>query len=524
MLKTQEEAAAFLIRAGFGGSFEDTESLVGTDQTDWIREQIRVPATTYLDKVLAVGTDRGTVLGNDPVAGVFWRSAFRGDDALRGRMVFALSQIFSVDHAKAGGWNAGAYYADRLSDHAFGNYRDLLEAITYSPAMGDWLTYVSNQKGNPRLGRTPDENYAREIMQLFSIGLVELNMDGTPKLDASGREIETYTNADVIGLAKVFTGLSFAGRWGRPRSDNSDRHEPLVAYPDRHSPLEKSFLGLTIPADTSAEASVSLALDHLVDHPNTPPFIARQLIQRFTASDPDPAYVERVARAFASGRYTAGNGAAFGAGRRGDLEATIAAILLDETVGKVTERSGKIREPALRFAHWGRAFSVSELNLGNELSLNDTRDPTRSLGQGPFRPPSVFGFYRPGYVAPNTESGDAGMTTPEFQSMNAGAVVGHMNFMYSFAIDRTANRSGQTPTFVPDYAALYEIADDAEALVDRLDLLMTGRRLSDAARTDIVAAVRAMPLDPNSRDRDAKDKVTVALSMIYGAPAFAVIH
>ncbi len=363
----------------------------------------------------------------------FWINAITGSDQVRQRMAFALSEIMVISNT--GGEfltdtpPAVAYYQDVLTTHALGNYRDLLEAVTYSPAMGYYLTYLANRKGDPVTGRVPDENYARELMQLFTIGLVELNMDGSSKTDINGNAIETYTNDDITGLARVFTGLAaqcndFDDRSFSCEEDEEEDTEvtnslisnpdflpymePMKMFESQHSPLEKSFLGATIPAGTNGIESITQALDIIFDHPNVPPFVSRQLIQRFVTSHPSPAYIERVATAFAAGSYTLPDGMVVGDGRRGDLQATLSAILFDDDARDMASLSddtfGKVREPIIRFANWARAYNVSTVTPEFMPLLWNTGSPNL-LGQQPYGAPSVFNFYRPGYVAPGTLTG-----------------------------------------------------------------------------------------------------------------------
>ena len=283
--------------------------MAGTDASDWLIAEFNKPATTNINFVVNFTEQNRnadgyvTYEGNQGPSHSFWTNAITGDDQLRQRTAYALSQILVVSHDENSSQlfdypNMVAYYQDRLVENAFGDFRTLLEEVTYSPAMGLYLTYWQNEKGNPETGRVPDENYAREIMQLFTIGLLELNDDGTPKTDAAGDTIETYTNSDITGLAKVFTGLSLEANnfyAGLNSGDPSAHYSPMKMFDNKHSPLEKKFLGTTIPANTDGATSIDTALDTLFNHPNVGPFIGRQLIQRFTVSDPSPAYVQRVA-------------------------------------------------------------------------------------------------------------------------------------------------------------------------------------------------------------------------------------
>ncbi|MEM6626660.1 MAG: DUF1800 family protein, partial [Pseudomonadota bacterium] len=411
----------------------------------------------------------------------------------------------------------------------FGNYRQLLQDVTYSPLMAEYLTYLRNRKGNPNTGRMPDENYARELLQLFTIGLVELNMDGTSKVGPDGTVAETYTNEDVVGLARVFTGLGAKGTSFNSKDAAQDwQYSPLQSYPEQHSELDKTFLGITIPAGTGPDESISQALDHIFAHPNVAPFVSRQLIQRFTASNPDPSYVERVATAFETGSFQSVDGRSFGAGERGDLQATLAAVLLDNSLfadnAGEDPGDGKIREPILQFVHWARAFDVAGVNSANENKLRDTSSPTSGLAQHPFRSPSVFNFYRPGYVPPGTEVGALNMTAPEFQIMNEASTIGFANFMTDFVMDRSSRRNRDLDTFVPDYSDEIALANDPAALVDHLDDLLTGGRMSAMVKDDIIAAVSEIAIREGNEDDDTLDRVHIAVLMAVNAPSFAIVR
>ncbi|MEM9172074.1 MAG: DUF1800 family protein [Pseudomonadota bacterium] len=514
-------AQRFLSTATFGGTQAEIDALVGRDAAEWLAEQFNESSESYGDRIWANVTVEPDVFfsarlpsfySNDHPSSLFWREAIGGNDQLRQRMLFALSQIIVVSENNFGRDRSHrfAYYMDNLYLNAFGNYRDILEDITYTPIMGDWLTYVNNRKADPATGRLPDENYAREILQLFSIGLLELNTDGTPRLQ-NGQTIDTYDNDDIVNLARVFTGLVYdrsAGGQGWLR--------PMIFNDRQHSEAEKRFLTTVIPENTSGPDSIRLAIDGIFAHPNVAPFISRQLIQRFTMSSPPPAYVERVATAFESGSYTAVNGREFGSGQRGDMRATIAAMLLDELMFAETV-AGKIKEPVLRFAHAMRALEIQDVVPGNE---NDLRDTSNTLGQNPFRPASVFNFYRPGYVAPNTTSGAQDLTAPELQIVNSTSVIGFLNFMVDYVFDRTPN--GGTGSFAVDYSRWSGIADDPTALVTALDNLFTGGRLPDEAFNDYVDIIDQMPLRAGQANDPIK-RIQTAIVLVTTSTTFATV-
>ncbi len=524
LLGSMAEAIRFLQQAGFGGDLATANALVGTDAAEWVQDQLSRPRTQYLQEILSRLPSDPSFQGKGHTS-LFWNATFTGDDVLRQRMVFALSQLLVVaDRQFVNPARAIGYYQDVLSEHAFGNYRDLLEAITYTPAMADYLTYLRNQKGDPATGRVPDENYAREILQLFSIGVIELNLDGTPKL-VNGQEVETYNNNDIQGLAKVFTGLSLKGGtfFDFPAEDAYD--SPLEIYQAFHSTEEKRFLGTTIAANTPAAASIDQALDTIFAHPNLAPFIAKQLIQRFTDSSPDPSYIGRVATAFETGNYQSSAGIPFGTGQRGDLAATIAAVVLDASAHRdpatLSNTDGKLREPVLKLANWVRAFNVAPALSEREFRFENTALAANALAQQPFRSPSVFNFFRPGFVAPGTLSGAAGLTAPEFQVVNEAASVGYINFMTAFIFDQTGASDGQ-PSFEPDYAEALALADDPAALVAHLNLLLTGNRMSAQEIAAIVEAVAAFDVvDPAS---DNLSRVRTAILLVCGSPSYGVIR
>ena len=416
--------------------------------------------------------------------------------------------------------------------------------MTYSPGMGFYLTYMGNQKEDPETGRQPDENYAREILQLFTMGLVALNDDGTLAggVNDGDSSIELYDNDDITGLAKVFTGLD--RRVSRAEAKNNPEapevlkswREPMVVYPAKHAQNEKTFLGLTIPENTNAQDSITLALDQLMSVASVGPFLSRQLIQRFTTSNPSPAYISRVTQVFNDGRYTLPNGTAVGGGLRGDLKATIAAILLDREnlEPEAPNTFGKLREPVLRFTQWARAFSAGTVTPEYTLELYDlfsTSNYGQGLAQHPFSAPSVFNFYRPGYVPPGTDSGAAGMTVPELQIVTAETIPAYMNFITFFAMastqhaDLSAYRElgGLTgvnfdpelarTSFLPDYSTEKNLADDLPALFDHLNLLLAGGALSQAAVDSFMDVVAGVPVEASDDWRATRVGLAVALVM-----------
>lgn len=521
-----EQSSKFLMQATFGASMPEIEELAGSNVSQWFIDQTEVPATLALDTLLQKQAS-GTSLRLHSASDLFWEAAVTAPDELRQRMAFALSQILVVSDDFSSDLRnqplAMAYYMDILTRNSFGNYRDLLEEVTYSPAMALYLSYMRNQGADENTGRFPDENYAREIMQLFTIGLVELNPDGTPKSGAP----ETYTIEDIMGLARVFTGLSERGGWARGLAAENGFYSSLATYPEFHSTQEKSFLGTTIPAGTSIENSIDMALDTLVDHPNVGPFIGTRLIQRFVTSNPTPAYVARVASAFDTGSFVLPDGQSVGEGRRGDLAATLAAVLFDVEARQPTDQVaadfGKMREPVLRFLQWARAFKVEDASADEKPSLANT-SASVNLAQHPYKSPSVFNFYRPGYIANGTITASANLTAPEFQIVNESSIVGYANFVGSYVRDNTTSTNGSSgQAFRPNYSDELSLADDPEALVEHLDLLLTYGSMGSVEKNRIVEALNEMPIRTDTnQDNDRDLRVKMAVQMTVTSAAYSI--
>ncbi|MEM8986144.1 MAG: DUF1800 domain-containing protein [Pseudomonadota bacterium] len=519
---SQTQASRFLAQATFGANEDEISALTTMGLSAWMEAEFAKPQESILQDILIM-EGAGEDIGGNELGEAFWSRAIISDDQLRQRVGYALSQIFVVSYRDGqieGRPFAMANYMDIMSAGAFSNFRQILENVTYSPAMAIYLTYLQNQKADEDGEVVPDENYAREIMQLFTIGLLELQPDGELRLDSGGNAIETYDNVDVTELAKVFTGLSWAERdnfFGRPNEIDS-QYLPLVMFEEQHSPESKSFLGTTIPENTGGNESISIALDTLFNHPNTAPFISKQLIQRLVTSNPSAAYVGRVADAFASGSFVMPNGATAGDGTRGDMRAVVAAVLLDTEARDDANMSdpnfGKIREPVLRFTHWARAFGVTETSTDAVGVMRDTARPDR-LNQEAYRSPSVFNFYRPGFVSPGSESGAAGLVAPELQITTASSVTGYANFMERFIFDNVSDEA-----FFPDYSAELALASDPTALVDHLDRILTYGSISSQTRARILSAVESIQ-GTNNFPQD-ETRVQTAILFFMTAPDYVV--
>ncbi len=529
-LPNANEAARFLNQASFGANDAEIAKARQYGYSAILEDQFLMP--THRTHEAYINTIDPTSLSDNEVMHTFWRESATGWNQLRRRVAFALSQIFviSLQDANLQSYRRGvASYMDMLTRNAFGNYRQLLQDVTLHPMMGLYLSHLRNRKEDPALNRVPDQNYAREVMQLFSIGLYRLNPDGTLVLDVTtGQPIETYGPNDIVGLSRVFTGFSWAGcpststNCFNGSGTQSPNREvlPMQSFPQFHSTSEKSFLGTTIAANTTLDplGDLNRALDVIAAHPNVGSFIGRQLIQRLVTSNPSPAYVGRVAQAFNTGRYQSG-AYVVGTGQRGDLRATIAAILLDIEARTVPAGGpGKTREPVLRVAQWMRAFNARSAS-GNFL-LGTTDDPATSLGQSPMRSPTVFNFYRPGYVPPNTAIATAGLVAPEFQIVSEVSVVGYSNFMRS----QVQNGAGSnTPRDIqPDYTAEMAIADNPAALVDRVSLLLTAGSMSASTRNLIVTAVNSITMPATNQATARLNRARLAVFFTLSSPDYLV--
>jgi uncharacterized protein (DUF1800 family) len=339
--------------------------------------------------------------------------------------------------------------------------------------------------------------------------------------------VETYTNADVTGLAKVFTGFSWGGPdktdgrfyGGSPQDANRDVI-PMQAYPKFHSTSAKTFLGVSIPAQNPADPATSLriALDTLFNHPNVGPFIGKQLIQRLVTSNPSTGYVSRVAAAFNNN----------GSGVRGDMKAVIRAILLDpeaRTLATAQGNSyGKLREPVIRLANWARAFNAS--TASTRFAIGDTSSANNALGQSPMKSASVFNFYRPGYVPPNTSAGAAGLTVPEMQITHETSVAGYINYMQGVVPNGPGSSSGQAADrVVSAYASELALADTPAALVDRINLLLLANGMKSATRTQIINAVSAITVSTTNTTAAStarKNRVYLAVLLAMASPEYIV--
>lgn len=504
---TTTAASRFLAQGTLGATKAEIGNVQTLGYAGWIAQQFGMArVTSHWDWLVANGYSAATyinsIAGFDPT---IWRQMIVEPDQLRQRVGIALSEIMVIGvDALNSNWkqfSAAAYY-DVLLDNAFGNVRTLMGAVTTSPAMGVFLTFLGNRKANAATGAVPDENYARELMQLFTLGLYQLNADGSVKTDGSGKPLETYTQADVSGLARVFTGLTYASAG----STTPDRYRvPLVMQASNHETGASTFLGTTIPAGTEGMAAVGLALDAIFAHPNLPPFLSRQLIQRLVTSNPSPAYVARVAAAFAND----------GTGVRGDMKAVLRAILLDgearaDPAGAATT-AGRLREPVTRLTNWARAYAVS--SPSNAWAIGDTSSSSTRLAESIGHSGTVFNFFRPGYSPANTALSSATLVAPEFQITNELSVVAYINYMQALI----ANGTGDVKA---DYSAILALAADSQALIDEVNLVLAAGQLSTATLAAIRAAVDSIA---NSGTSGPSNRVMTAILLAMASPDYLTL-
>ncbi|NOT61380.1 MAG: DUF1800 family protein [Acidobacteria bacterium] len=508
------DAARFLTQATFGPTPAEMARVQQIGYDAWLTEQFAKPVTmhsTYLD----VRKTAGDTLNIDHSMEAFWQHAIAGNDQLRARVMFALSQIFVVSCDSGALENEAmgiSHYADILSLNAFGDFRQMLGQITLHPSMGVYLDMLKNDKGDPSTGREPNENFAREILQLFTVGLYQLNPDGTLKLNADGLPIETYNQETIENLARVFTGWNFANsrdttkpwQWTWPPV----RHFRLLmqAWPEHHDTGEKVLLnGFRVPASQTPEKDLKDALDHIANHPNVAPFIARQLIQRLVTSNPSPAYVYRVAAKFNNN----------GSGVRGDLKAVVRAILLDyeaRSLNVINDQGyGKQREPVIRFAHLFRAFNIR--NADGRYRIHHLESPLWGLGQNPLRAPTVFNFFEPTFAQPGAIT-EAGLVAPEFKITTETSIIGSSNTMRGLAFNGY-NGGSMTTT----YAEYTPLSANPAQLVDRLNLTLTNNAMSDELRARLLTAINSIP---TSRSTWQVDRVKNAIWLISLSPEFVI--
>lgn len=524
-----EQASRFLAQSTLGADYGDIQYVTQVGMKQWIEEQFNtLMTTTYysesrniqataLAEIEAIhGIQTDLYWGPELVNLAFWQKLITENDNLRQRIALALSEILVVSSFQIEDFRKLSSYYDVLYNGAFGNYRDLLYNVTMHPAMGEYLSHFNNPKTDLVNNIRPDENYAREIMQLFSIGLYELNNDGTHKLDALGNSIPTYTNSDITELAKVFTGVSGSAwdleyypeltvdplEFGWYHSLYSPT-APMTVYDSDHEQGVKNLLnGYVIPAGQTGLQDVNDAIDHLFNHENFPPFIAYRLIQRLVTSNPSPAYVNRVAMAFKNN----------GSGIRGDMKAVVKAILLDPEARDCAliddVLGGKLREPLIKHTHLLKAFNAS--SISERYWFRDLWGYQYEK-QAFLRSPSVFNFFAPNFT-PNGIISDNGLVAPEFQILDSTTGIEYINSVQGRTlwdspmwVQATANPAEPDPNFYAfiqdaDDLVSLDVTDEVNifttqgstALIDRLDLVLCHGQMTAQAKTTIATAIDDM--------------------------------
>jgi uncharacterized protein (DUF1800 family) len=547
------EASRFLAQTTFGANLDVIENF--RDQWEyerWIDSQFvkRLDLITPVvddiwAEILSESDDPDNEFG--PTALQFnyawWTQNIGNEDLLRQRIAYALSQILVISYnSDLVNWaeSVSGYY-DVLLEHSFGNYRDLLMEVTLHPSMGYYLSHLNNPKTNIAANVNPDQNYAREIMQLFTIGLVQLNQNGTPMLDQNGNQIPTYTNDDVAELAKVFTGLMGGGLedWVDWKSDVDfgdnigmiDKELPMVMYQPQHETVSKTFLGYTIPAGQPGMTDIQQAVDFLFNHPNTAPFVSYRLIQRLIKSNPSPAYVGRVAAAFANN----------GQGVRGDMKAVIKAILLDvearsaEAMADPTH--GKLREPMLRFAHVANAMP---LYASRSRYWNNGYDFYEATRQHVMYSPSVFNFYLPDF-RPVGDIASQNLVAPEFKLHNTSSSITYINRVNGWVggvwFDQEQQQLNEwgslfwswhgSEQYGEDYVRLVfselePIAEDSENVINELDRIFTHGQLSDETRQLMRTSLNGIYWTWGNPIEWRSHRVRSALYMILNSPDYNI--
>lgn len=556
-----EEASQFLSNTSLGADYETIQEVADIGISNWLDNQFAMPKqvsfidTTWMiwdhfyPQYIAIWGEDFIFNHGDAVIPYWyywkmswWNNILKSEDHLRQRVTQALSQIFVISeksNLQLSGPGMADYY-DMLYGHAFGNFRDMLYDITLHPMMGFYLSHINNPKSDPANNIHPDENYAREIMQLFSVGLYELNDDGTRKKDTNGNDIPTYNNNDIKEFAKIFTGLAPSGywwpwedyswippEWGNMYNESPATvitWEPMIAFDNWHEQGVKNLLnGQVVPAGQTTLEDIDDAVDNLFNHPNVGPFIGKLLIQRLVKSNPTPEYVSRVATVFNDN----------GSGMRGDMKALIRSIITDaEALDCSWEDelyAGKLREPLLRYTQTLKAFNAYNQSgrLWNWGYLFD-----EAVSQGILASPSVFNFYLPEFQ-PNGPISDADLFAPEFQIHTSATSINFINLVYDWFVNdyhgEIATYAGSEVHNAPsydindldpvDYIYLdlddeYAIASDAEALVNRINLIIAGGLFSEETKTTIINSVEQLS--------DPVERVRAALFLSFISPEYNI--
>jgi uncharacterized protein (DUF1800 family) len=455
-------AARLLEQSTWGVSPQSLSHVQAVGMQAFLNEQFAMAPSTYP----APGT-------NDDMSFVqkrFFTNALNGQDQLRQRVAWGLSQIMVASAVKINNPSAFVLWQNMFQKDAFGNFSTLLTDVTLSPVMGRYLDMVNNDKPDPTTGQTPNENYAREVMQLFSIGLEQLNPDGTQQLDGSGNTIPTYTQDTIEGFAHTFTGWTYPTKPGATaRFRNPEYYGgPMIPFDSHHDTGAKLLLnGVTLPAGGTTQGDLTAALQNIFNHPNVGPFISKQLIERLVTSNPSPEYVGRVAAVFADN----------GSGVRGDLKAVVSAILLDtearrgDDPAQAQPSDGHLKEPVLFITNLLRA--MNGMSDGNGLS-----DRASDMKQPPFFSPTVFNFYHPDHVIQGST-----LFGPEFEIFNTSTAISRINFVNDLVYNQV---SGTTTVNLAGYVPLAAAPDQ---LINAVAAVMLHGQVSTDMRSTVVSAL-----------------------------------
>lgn len=523
---TSAEAAKFLMQAGFNATDNDIETLQRIGYANWFENQVAMPVSKsayqwLIDKNYDRFETINSVFGTDEFV---YFQLMGTSDTLRKRIVLALSEFFVVsgNNQPFPPFNMAAYW-DVLNKHAFGNFFNLLKDVTLTPGMGNYLNMLGSKKADSS-GRMPDENYAREIMQLFTIGLNQLNMDGGEAY-LNGKPIPAFTQRDVSQLARVFTGWTYdttgSTKYGKYTRDwykyyvTLRETRPMVLNADDHEFGASTFLGTTVPAGCTGMEALDRALRTLFNHSNVGPFFCRQMIQRLIKSNPSAGFVARVATIFNDN----------GSGVRGDLKAVFKAILLDREARGIPPQypsqyslpNNKMREFMIIFIQIIRTFeTVSKTGMWVVDALTRMDIGNKAYPQSPLRSPSVFGFFPPNYRPPNTSIASKGLDAPEFFMANEATMAAYVN-LFTHIIRYGYNDDNGIPR--PAYTKELALVDKPTELLDRLSLLLCANQLSDTTKTTIITAIKTIPT--NTQDGKV-NRVCAAILMVICSPEYII--
>ena len=510
---TPEDAVRLAKQATFGPDQQTIDHIVALGSASaWIDEQMTLKHSTYEDLAQPIPANICTgKTGQDmancnrdnytsvPMVMRFYKNAIGGDDQLRQRTAFALSQILVASDLQVHITSGLARYNQILMENAFGNYRDILASITTNPFMGNYLSMAYNNKFSP------NENYARELFQLFSIGTAMLNADGTPQSDASGTEIAAYTNSDVKEAARALTGWVYAPFEAPVATD--DYTKPMIPSPTRFDAGAKTFLNTKISANATQQENVNAVIDAVFNHPNCAPFVSKRLIQQLVVANPSPAYVKRVATVFINN----------GSGVRGDLKAVIKAILTDPEARSTSSFPGKLKEPVLLATSLARAIGFT--TDGYAFYARDAE-----LGQRPFSAPSVFNYYPYNFPLPQGQ----GLVSPTSKLMTTAFSTNRHNLVYDWTIEADQIRSEFQPlstlrgatgtqTHWSDWEAL---GQDQDKLLDRINLLLLNGTMTATQRQSLSTAMASVK--DSSPSTQIRKRVQVAFYIVASSPMFQV--